>query len=144
MRAALRDLYPRRRRSQSNRPEPMFNRVDWLQIWQAINPGNDHRLQFRRGTGHMIVTTTPGPPTRRYRQGQPHRDHDDNVDSFRLYLNDQMVDFSKPVTIVVNKKGPLRRPDPAGVDEMLKDQLFLGRGWRYFTGQYRHRRRQTP
>jgi hypothetical protein len=45
-----------------------------------------------------------------------------------------MVDFSKPVTIVVNKKGLYEGPIQPGVEEMLKDQLFLGRGWRYFTG----------
>jgi hypothetical protein len=44
-----------------------------------------------------------------------------------------MVDFSRPVTIVVNRRGRfegLLKPDLA---EMLKDQLFLGRGWRYYT-----------
>ena len=57
-----------------------------------------------------------------------------NVDSFRLYLNDQMVDFSKPISIVVNKKGLYEGPIQPNVEEMLKDQLFLGRGWRYFPG----------
>jgi hypothetical protein len=57
-----------------------------------------------------------------------------NVESFRLYLNDQMVDLAKPVTVFVNGKQRFEgivQPDTA---EMLGDQLFLGRGWRYFTG----------
>ena len=29
----------------------------------------------------------------------------DNVEILRLYVNDQMVDFSNPVTVIVNHKG---------------------------------------
>ena len=58
----------------------------------------------------------------------------DNVDSLRVYLNDQMVNFAEPVHIFVNKRPRFSRMVKPSVDEMLKDQLFLGRGWRYFTG----------
>jgi hypothetical protein len=51
----------------------------------------------------------------------------------RFYLNDQMVDFSKPITVNVNRRGRFEDVVTPSVDIMLKDQLFLGRGWRYFT-----------
>jgi len=44
-----------------------------------------------------------------------------------------MIDFTKPVTVVVNKRGRFEAMLKPSIDEMLKDQLFLGRGWRYFT-----------
>jgi hypothetical protein len=34
----------------------------------------------------------------------------------------------------VNKKARFTRIVKPSMEEMLKDQLFLGRGWRYFTG----------
>jgi hypothetical protein len=57
----------------------------------------------------------------------------DNVQTLRFYLNDQMVDLARPVTVVVNKKTRFEGMVPVSLDGMLKDQLFLGRGWRYFT-----------
>jgi hypothetical protein len=133
LRARVRDLYPPEVSLQSNRMETQFNRIDWIQVWQPINPGQEHRLLFRRGTGHMLVYDNT------WRIDATHKANRiditaQNVDSFRLYLNDQMVDFSKPITIVVNKKGIYEGPIRPSVEEMLKDQLFLGRGWRYFTG----------
>ncbi|MDB5297310.1 MAG: hypothetical protein JWO31_3293, partial [Phycisphaerales bacterium] len=56
-----------------------------------------------------------------------------NVDSFRLYLNDRMVDLSKPVTVAVNGRPKFEDVVPQSVAELLSDQLFLGRGWRYYT-----------
>jgi hypothetical protein len=46
-----------------------------------------------------------------------------------------MVDFTKTVTVVVakNPKAKFEGVLNPSVDTMLKDQLFLGRGWRYFT-----------
>ena len=45
-----------------------------------------------------------------------------------------MVDFDKPVTVMVNGKSRFSELVKQSTDEMLKDQIFLGRGWRYFTG----------
>jgi len=58
----------------------------------------------------------------------------DNVDTLRFYVNDQMVNLAEPITVVVNKKVKFKAIVPSTVEEMLKDQLFLGRGWRYYTG----------
>ena len=45
-----------------------------------------------------------------------------------------MVDFGNAVTVVVNKKPKFEALVKPRIEPMLKDQLFLGRGWRYFTG----------
>jgi hypothetical protein len=56
----------------------------------------------------------------------------DNVATMRLYLNDHMVDFAKPLTVVVNKKVKFEGKVEPSVTEVLNDQLYLGRGWRYY------------
>jgi pimeloyl-ACP methyl ester carboxylesterase len=135
MRATLRNLYPPRVAMHSNRPEPTFNRVDWLQIYQPGDPGDDHRLQFRRGTGHMIVATNTWTADATLTRETNHIDiKSDNVEVMRLYVNDQMLDFAKPVTVTVNKKTRFEGQVKTDLAQMLDDQLFLGRGWRYFSG----------
>lgn len=57
----------------------------------------------------------------------------DNVEIFRLLFNDQMLDLSKPVTIVANGRARFHDLLTPSLSDMLKDQLFLGRGWRYFS-----------
>jgi hypothetical protein len=59
----------------------------------------------------------------------------DNVESFRLYVNDQMIDFKEPVTVEVNKRVRFEGLVRPSITEMLKDQIVLGRGWRYYCGQ---------
>ena len=57
----------------------------------------------------------------------------DNVEVLRFYFNDQLIDMSKSISVVINGKvrgeGRLK-PD---IDAMLKDSYFLGRGWRYYS-----------
>jgi hypothetical protein len=55
-----------------------------------------------------------------------------NVDSLRLYFNPRMVDFSRPVVVIANNLERFRGMLAPSVEEMLKDELFLGRGWRYY------------
>jgi len=57
----------------------------------------------------------------------------DNAQSFRIYLNDQMIDFSRSISVRVNGRTRFEGYLKPSVTEMLNDQLFLGRGWRYFT-----------
>jgi len=57
-----------------------------------------------------------------------------NVESMRFYVNDQMIDFSRAVSVVVNHKPRFEAFVRPSIDEMMKDQLFLGRGWRYYSG----------
>jgi hypothetical protein len=132
MRARVRELYPHELSLQSNRPDTLFNRNDWFQAWQAITPGKDRRLYFRHGTGYMVVFANAMRADLTISNNRIDVTTD-NVESFRVYLNDQMVDLSRPVTVVVNKKGKFEGIVKTSMDEMLKDQLFLGRGWRYFS-----------
>jgi hypothetical protein len=57
-----------------------------------------------------------------------------NVRVVRVYLNDQMVDLDQPVKITANGQTRFEGMVPQSTEEMLKDQVFLGRGWRYYTG----------
>jgi hypothetical protein len=132
VRARARDLYPKEAALQSNRPDTMFNRVDWIQVYQALTPGPDHRLMFRHGGGAMIVHQNGVTLEAKLKDNRIDA-KTENVESMRFYLNDQMIDFAKPVTLSVNGKVRYTGVLKPNLDEMLKDQLFLGRGWRYFT-----------
>ena len=130
--ARSRDLYPKEVSLQSNRPDTMFNRLDWVQLYQALRPGSDQKLLFRHGGGSMIVNQNDMTLQATIANNRIEA-KTDNVESMRFYLNDQMIDFSKPVTLSVNGRVRFEGMLKPNVDEMLKDQLFLGRGWRYFT-----------
>ena len=132
IRARSRDLYPRELALQSNRPDTMFNRLDWVQIYQAFTPGKDHRLLFRHGRGYMLVSENSVTLNATIKDNRIDV-KTDNVESMRFYLNDQMIDFAKPVTLAVNGKVRYTGTLKPNLDEMLKDQQFLGRGWRYYT-----------
>jgi hypothetical protein len=135
LRTCTRELYPRQIFLQSNRPETNFNRIDWLQVYQPMQAGDEKRLLFRRGTGHMIVKSNAWSA-----QATLSRDNNridiatDNVAVLRVYVNDQIIDFSRSFSVFVNKKGKFEGFIKPSIGEMLKDQLVLGRGWRYFTG----------
>jgi hypothetical protein len=133
LRARTRELYPKTVNLQSNRPETIFNRADWLQIYQPLNPGKGRRLLLRRGTGP--IKTYEHAYSARAAITAPNRIEirTDNVATLRVYVNDQMVDFAKPVTVLVNTKTRFEGMLAPDVEPMLKDQLFLGRGWRYYT-----------
>ncbi|HEY8668377.1 MAG TPA: hypothetical protein VIL86_17130 [Tepidisphaeraceae bacterium] len=134
MRARTRELYPQQVWLESTRPDTLFNRMDWVQVYQTLTPGAERRVLLRHGTGHMLLNENPY-RIDAVRKSQRLDVTTDNVESMRFYFNDQTLDFSKPLTIVVNKKGRFEDLVKMSVDEMLKDQLFLGRGWRYFTGK---------
>lgn len=132
MRSRTRDLYPKEVLIQTNKPEPTFNRVDWVQIYQPLRPGPEQRLRIAHGTGPMTVNQNTC-NVRATIAGNKVTLLTDNVVLMRLYFNDQMIDFSRAITVTVNGKNRFEGFLKPSVDEMLKDQLFLGRGWRYFT-----------
>ena len=130
--ARERELYPPEVLLQSNRGDTIFNRNDWVQVWQPLNAGKEQRLLFRGG---MIRTNTNAHSVRAAKTKQNRLEAAArNVATLRFYVNDQMIDFREPVTVVVNKKARFEGTVKPSIEEMLKDQLFLGRGWRYYTG----------
>ncbi len=132
IRGRSRDLYPKQVSLQSNRPDTLFNRLDWLQMYQSLRPGPDRKLLFRHGGGSMIVNQN-GMTLQATIANNRLEAKTDNVESMRFYLNDQMIDFSLPVVLSINGRVNFNAVIKPNLDEMLKDQLFLGRGWRYFT-----------
>lgn len=131
LRARSRELYPKELNLASNRRETLFNRSDWVQVYQMLNPGEDQRMRFQKGSGlvtmygnsYSLAGAITGPNRLEVKS--------QNVEAMRIYLNDQMVDFAKAVTVIVNGKSRFEDRVKPSIDEMLKDQLFLGRGWRY-------------
>jgi predicted esterase len=134
MRARTREVYPQQVSLQSSRHESVFNRADWVQIYQATRPGDETRVMMPGGRSVMVFYQFPV-RIDAARTG-PNRVETQvtNVQSLRFYFNDRTVDFAKPITIVINKKTRFEGMLKPSIDEMLKDQIFLGRGWRYFTG----------
>jgi pimeloyl-ACP methyl ester carboxylesterase len=132
MRARTRQLYPPRISLQSDRPDAIYNRNDWVQVYQELDSGNFITTRLVRGTGtlsffqnaYTLDATLSANTVKIFCA---------NVDSFRLYFNDQMVDMTKPVTVIANGKQRFSGLLQPSLDDMLKDQLFLGRGWRYYT-----------
>lgn len=133
LRGRVRNLYPRQVFIQSNSNLTIYNRSNWVQIYQPMSPGEQARVEFSRGSqgmylyqngfravGQIVDSHTIDLTTR-------------NVRMVRLYLNDQMVDLDHPVKVVVNGLTRFEGMPPQSMEEMLKDQLFLGRGWRYYT-----------
>lgn len=133
MRAKVRDLYPHQAWLQTNRPDVMFNRSDWLQIYEELNTGKEHILPFRHGTGHMTLYTITCSMKAQFSNNHIEAAND-NVSTVRFYLNDQLATMAMPVSVVIDKKEKFKGIVKPSVDVMLKDQLVVGRGWRYYTG----------
>ena len=127
----VRDLYPQDVWVQTDRPEVIFNRVDWVQIYQQQSVGKPVKMFFPRTSGSMTVYSVDCSVRATI--------HDnvvdtavDNVSVMQFLLNDRMVDLSRVVKVMVNGKekfSGLLKPDIA---TLLNDQLFMGRGWRYY------------
>jgi hypothetical protein len=129
LREKSRKLYPTRVVLQSNRPETMFNRVDWIQANAPVRGGDEQRMLVARGRDTVNLYSNPmrleasitGPNAIDIRAT--------NVDTARLYLSADMVDFSKPISITWNRRTTEIEVKP-DLQIMLRDQLLLGRGWR--------------
>jgi pimeloyl-ACP methyl ester carboxylesterase len=130
--ARRRDLYPNQIEMYSNRPDTAFNRIDWFQIYQPLAPGQELRDYFQRVPGHMTLTSNSW-SAHAFIANNHINITTDNVALLRIYLNDQLVDLHEPVIVIVNNQVRFEGIVPQSLKEMLNDQLFLGRGWRYFT-----------
>ncbi len=133
MRARSREMYPKEVLLQSNKPETAFNRNDWVQIYQPARTGPESRMRIAHGTGPMVVNQNAC-SVRCEIAGNRLTVKTDNVMLVRFYFNDQMIDFKQPVAMNINGKNRFEGLVTPSVEDMLKDQLFIGRGWRYFTG----------
>lgn len=133
LRAKSRELYPHQVWLQTNRPDVILNRSDWLQIYQELTTGKEHILPFRHGTGHMSLYTITCSMKAEISNNRIDVS-DDNVSTVRFYLNDQLANMAGPVQVVIDKKEKFKGLVKPSVDVMLKDQLVVGRGWRYYTG----------
>lgn len=132
MRLVKRPLYPQQVSLASNRPQIPFNRNDWIQVFQYLTPGKDEYVITSNGS---ILAVENGCSI----DGKIDLNKNaivltgKNVQSFRIYVNDQMLDLSKNVVVTYNgakRHDAIIKPSLA---KMLEDQLLLGRGWRYFT-----------
>lgn len=132
MRGRTREVYPRQVNLRSTRPDPTFNRADWVQIDQPLNAGPEKSLHLRHGSGKIVINENAATLQAALTGPNKIEAKTDNVQTLRFFLNDQMVDLAKPVTVVVNTKTRFEGMPKASLDQMLNDQLFLGRGWRYF------------
>jgi hypothetical protein len=133
MRGRTRELYPKQVNVRSSRPDPTFNRVDWVQLYQPLNAGQEISFFLRRGTGKILLNQNAFSCQAALTGPNKVEAKTDNVETMRVYLNDQMMDLTKPVTVIVNGKTRFEGMIKPSIEEMLKDQVFLGRGWRYFT-----------
>jgi hypothetical protein len=133
LRGRRRDLYPQQVYLQSNSPDTIYNRADWVQIYQPLFPGPQLKVQFSRGSQGMYLYQNSFRVVAQIVDRHTIRLDTHNVQMIRLYLNEQMVDLASPMTILCDGKTVFDGVIPQSTDEMLKDQLFLGRGWRYYT-----------
>jgi predicted esterase len=134
MRTRTRDLYPTQVFIQSNATDAVFNRADWVQIYQPMSPGDQAKVEFSRGSQGMYIYQNSFRVIAEITDLHTIHLTTRNVRVLRLYLNDQMVDLDHPISVIVNGASRFNAMVPQSTDEMLKDQLSLGRGWRYYTG----------
>jgi hypothetical protein len=132
MRNHTRPLYPEAVAIRSTRPDTLFNRADWLQVWQPMDGGSYYRVFFHGGPENMRLFSTPLTAVATCK-GNKIEAQIGNVESLTFFVNDQMIDFSKPLTIEVNHRSRYSGLVTPSVQRMLADQLLIGRGWRYFS-----------
>jgi hypothetical protein len=133
MRSRVRDLYPAQVFLQSNSDDTVYNRADWLQIYQPLTPGEQARVNFSRGSQGMYLYANTFRASAQITDRHTIKLDVKNVRLLRLYLNEQMLDLDNPIRVVIAGQTRFESVVPRSIDEILKDQLFLGRGWRYYT-----------
>jgi hypothetical protein len=134
MRARTREVYPKEVVHGSNRPDTLYNRNDWVQVYQMLTPGKETKYRIQYGSGFITESDSSYRISAAMTALNKIEVKSQNVESMRFFLNEQMAEFSRPITVIVNGKVRFEGKVQPSVEEMLKDQVFLGRGWRYFTG----------
>jgi hypothetical protein len=133
MRSRTRELYPKEVVHGSNRPDALYNRNDWVQVYQMLNSGGEKKYRIQYGSGFITQSANSYKISAAMTALNKIEVKSENVEVMRFYLNEQTAEFSRPITVIVNGKVRFEGKVQPSVEEMLKDQLFLGRGWRYFT-----------
>ncbi|HRK32660.1 MAG TPA: alpha/beta hydrolase-fold protein [Tepidisphaeraceae bacterium] len=132
LRKRVRSLYPAEVTIQSNRLDPIYNRADWLQIDQPTRAGDDQPVFFTRGTEKIVLQTGVWSATAVIKPRNQIEVRTDNVELLRLFLNEQMLDFDRAMSVRVNGRVCFEGFARPNVATLLNDQLFMGRGWRSF------------
>ena len=133
MRSRTRELYPKEVAHGSNRPDALYNRNDWIQVYQMLNPGEEKKFRIQYSSGTMTQTANSYKISAAITAPNKIEVKSENVESMRFYLSDQMVDLARSITVLVNGRVRFEGKAQPSLEEMLKDQQYLGRGWRYFT-----------
>jgi hypothetical protein len=133
VRSRVRSLYPAEVIVQSNSLDTVFNRADWLQVYQPIAAGQKIKMQFSRGSQGMYLYSNGFRAVADVVDRHTISLITKNVEVVRLYLNPQMVDLDEPIRVLSNGRVKFEGMLTPSTLEMLNDQLFLGRGWRFYT-----------
>jgi hypothetical protein len=103
-------------------------------VYQMLTPGKETKYRIQYGSGFITESDSSYRISAAMTALNKIEVKSQNVESMRFFLNEQMAEFSRPITVIVNGKVRFEGKVQPSVEEMLKDQVFLGRGWRYFTG----------
>ena len=57
LRGRVRNLYPRQVFIQSNSADTIYNRSDWVQIYQPMSPGEQAKVEFSEARGCIYIRT---------------------------------------------------------------------------------------
>lgn len=133
LRSRVRNLYPKEVSLASNRPDTMLNRNDWVQVYQMLMAGKEKKAIIKHGSGTITLQENSYELTATFTAPNRIEVKCRNVESMRFWLNDQMIDFAQPVTVLVNGVVRFQGMLTPNLNDLLNDQLFLGRGWRYYT-----------
>lgn len=139
MAARTKDPNPRHVSLRSTRPDLAFLRNDWVQVWEPGDPGQETRHLFRFGGSGMwtfqntLTLEAKIAGARGTAAGNRIELDARNVGSVRLLLSDELVDLSRPVSVVWNNRTLYEGMVFATHRAVLADQLLLGRGWRTYT-----------
>lgn len=132
VRSKRRALSPRRVIVQSNRPELQFNRVDWLAINQPRQAGEQRRSMIARSKNILVINPLVFRADAEMAKDNVLEMKTDNVDSLRVYLDDTLCDFTKPLVVRMNRKDVFNGIIAPRYDVVLRDQQLFGRGVRAY------------
>jgi hypothetical protein len=133
LRSRIRNLYPKAVSLASNRPDTLLNRNDWVQVYQMLASGKEKKAIIKQSRSTITLQENSYELTASFTAPNRIEVKCRNVESMRFLLNDQMINFAQPVTVLVNGVARFQGMLTPNLNEMLNDQLFLGRGWRYYT-----------